>query len=46
LKKTKGLLYTGDSVSAEEVERLGIVNRVVPADEHENETQMGISSLL
>ena len=39
MKKTKELLNTGDSVSAEEYERLGIVNQVVPADEHENETQ-------
>ena len=38
-KKTKELLYTGDSVSAEEAERLGIVNRVVPADELEEETR-------
>ena len=39
MKKTKELLYTGDSVSAEEAERLGIVNRVVPADKLEEETQ-------
>ncbi len=39
MKKTKELLYTVDSFSAEEAERLGIVNRVVPADEFEKETQ-------
>ena len=38
MKKTKELLYTGDSVSAEEAERLGIVNKVVPADKLEGET--------
>jgi enoyl-CoA hydratase len=39
MKKTRELLYTGDSVSAQEAERLGIVNRVVPADKLEEETQ-------
>ena len=45
-KKTKKLLYTGDSVSAEEAERLGIVNRVVPADELEEETRATAVKLL
>ena len=39
MKKTKELLYTGDSVSAEEAKDLGIVNRVVPADELEEATK-------
>lgn len=39
MKKTKELLYTGDSVSAEKAEQMGIVNRVVPADELEEATQ-------
>ena len=39
MKKTKELLYAGDSVSVEEAERLGIVNQVVPADKLEEETQ-------
>jgi enoyl-CoA hydratase len=39
MKKTKELLYTGDSISAEEAEKLGIVNRVVPEDDLEKETQ-------
>jgi enoyl-CoA hydratase/carnithine racemase len=32
-KKTNELLLLGDRISAEEAERIGIVNRVVPADE-------------
>jgi enoyl-CoA hydratase/carnithine racemase len=32
-KKTNELLLLGDQISAEEAERIGIVNRVVPADE-------------
>ncbi len=32
-KKTNELLLLGEQISAEEAERLGIVNRVVPADE-------------
>jgi enoyl-CoA hydratase len=39
MKKTRELLYTSGSVSAEEAERLGIINRVVPADKLEEETQ-------
>jgi 3-hydroxypropionyl-coenzyme A dehydratase len=34
-KKTNELLLLGERVSAEEAERIGIVNRVVPADEFE-----------
>ena len=32
-KKTNELLLLGEQISAEEAERIGIVNRVVPADE-------------
>jgi enoyl-CoA hydratase/carnithine racemase len=39
MKMTKELHYTGDSVSAGEAERLGIINRVVPTDELGEETQ-------
>nr|WP_181210398.1 enoyl-CoA hydratase/isomerase family protein [Psychrobacter sp. D2]MBA2057860.1 enoyl-CoA hydratase/isomerase family protein [Psychrobacter sp. D2] len=33
LRKTKELLYTGDSIDAEEGHRLGIFNKVVPQDQ-------------
>lgn len=46
MKKTKESLNTGDAVSVEEYERFEIVNRIVPADEHEKEPRVGISSLL
>jgi enoyl-CoA hydratase/3-hydroxyacyl-CoA dehydrogenase len=39
MKKANDLLYTGDSASAPETERLGIVNRGVPAEKLEEETQ-------
>jgi enoyl-CoA hydratase/carnithine racemase len=32
-KKTNELLLLGEQISAEEAERIGIVNKVVPADE-------------
>jgi enoyl-CoA hydratase len=34
-KKTNELLLLGEQISAEEAERIGIVNRVVPAEEFE-----------
>ncbi|MFC2058468.1 enoyl-CoA hydratase/isomerase family protein [Chloroflexota bacterium] len=33
VRKAKELIYTGDWISASEAEQLGLVNRVVPADE-------------
>jgi enoyl-CoA hydratase len=39
LKKTRELLYTGDTVDAREAERIGMINRVVPADKLEEEVQ-------
>lgn len=39
LKKTRELLYTGDTVDAREAERIGMVNRVVPAERLEEEVQ-------
>lgn len=38
LAKATEMLYTGDFVSAEEAERMGLYNRVVPADKLEAET--------
>jgi enoyl-CoA hydratase len=35
-KKTNELLFTGDTISAEEALRLGLVNRVVPDDQVES----------
>jgi enoyl-CoA hydratase/carnithine racemase len=39
LAKATEILYTGDFVSAEEAERIGLYNRVVPAEELETETR-------
>jgi len=39
LKKTKELLFTGDSIDAREAERLGLVNRAVPLDQLETEVR-------
>ena len=38
VRKTKELLWTGDPLYAEDAKELGLVNRVVPADELEEET--------
>jgi enoyl-CoA hydratase len=39
LKKTRELLYTGDTLTAPEAERIGMINRVVPKDRLEEEVQ-------
>jgi enoyl-CoA hydratase len=39
LKKTRELLYTGDTLTAQEAERMGMINRVVPKDKLEEEVQ-------
>jgi enoyl-CoA hydratase/carnithine racemase len=39
LAKATEMLYTGDFISAEEAERIGLYNRVVPADTLEAETR-------
>jgi enoyl-CoA hydratase len=39
LKKTRELLYTGDTLTAQEAERIGMINRVVPKDKLEEEVQ-------
>jgi enoyl-CoA hydratase len=39
LKKTRELLYTGDTLTAAEAERIGMINRVVPKDRLEEEVQ-------
>lgn len=36
MRKAKELLYTGDSVSGVEAERMGMINRAVPADDLES----------
>ena len=38
VRKTKELLWTGDPLYAEDAKNLGLVNRVVPSDELEEET--------
>lgn len=38
LKKTKELLLTGELIDAHEAERIGLINRVVPAERLEEET--------
>jgi enoyl-CoA hydratase len=38
MKKTRELLYTGDTIDAEEAKQLGIVNEVVPENKLEQET--------
>lgn len=38
VQKAKELMFLGERISAEEAEQIGIVNRVVPADQLESET--------
>ena len=40
-KKTNELLLLGDRIDAREAERIGIVNRVVPADEFDAAVRSG-----
>ncbi|MFK7895250.1 MAG: enoyl-CoA hydratase/isomerase family protein [Myxococcota bacterium] len=39
MRKTKEMLYSARSMSAEEAERLGVINKVVPAEDLEKETR-------
>ena len=39
MRKTKEMLYTARSMGAEEAERLGLINKCVPADQLEAETR-------
>jgi enoyl-CoA hydratase/carnithine racemase len=44
-KKTNELLYTGDVISAEEALKLGLVNRIVPADRLEAEVEALVAKI-
>ena len=46
IRKSKELLYTGDRISPAEAERLGLVNKVVPADKLEEATNELVTKLL
>lgn len=46
IRKAKELLYTGDRISPAEAERLGLINRVVPADKLEEATNEMVTKLL
>jgi len=46
IRKAKELLYTGDRISPAEAERLGLVNKVVPADKLEEATNELATKLL
>ena len=45
-RDTRELLFTGDLISAEHAREIGLVNRVVPPNELENETQKIIAAVL
>jgi enoyl-CoA hydratase len=44
-KKTNELLFTGDTIDAVEAERIGLINRVVPADRLEDEVDALIAKI-
>ena len=46
VRKAKELLYTGDRISPAEAERLGLLNKVVPADKLEEATNELVRKLL
>lgn len=46
VRKAKELLYTGDRLSPAEAERLGLINKVVPADKLEEATNELVQKLL
>ena len=46
IRKAKELLYTGDRISPTEAERLGLINKVVPADKLEEATNEMVTKLL
>jgi enoyl-CoA hydratase/carnithine racemase len=46
VRKAKELLYTGDRISPAEAERLGLINKVVPADKLEEATNELAQKLL
>ena len=39
MRKTKELLFTGDSISGKEAEQIGLINKAVPADKLEEEVE-------
>ena len=45
IRKAKEIIFTGERISAHEAERIGLVNRVVPADELESATHDMAASL-
>jgi enoyl-CoA hydratase len=46
IRKAKELLYTGDRITAAEAERLGLINKAVPADKLEEATNELVKKLL
>ncbi len=46
IRKANELLYTGDRITAAEAERLGLINKVVPADKLEEATNELVNKLL